>query len=54
MNFGDAIAVDTETQRAAMRADCEAGAAAWWEYRVRFYGEDEVTARQRAVEASGI
>jgi A118 family predicted phage portal protein len=54
VNFGDAIAVDTETQRAAMRADCEAGAAAWWEYRVRFYGEDEVTARQRAVEASGI
>ncbi len=54
LNFGDAIAVDTETQRNAMRADCEAGAASWWEYRVRFYGEDESSARQRAAEASGI
>lgn len=51
INFGDAIATDTQAEREAMRQDCLAGAAAWWEYRVRFYGETEAQARARAAQA---
>lgn len=51
--FGDAVVTDTAAERAAMRQDCLDGAAAWWEYRARFYGEDEATARARAAEAAG-
>ncbi|MEG2653166.1 MAG: hypothetical protein RSA17_06275, partial [Ruthenibacterium sp.] len=47
-SFGDAVATDTAAEREAMRADCRDGAAAWWEYRMRFYGESEGEARRRA------
>ena len=50
-HFGDGVAVDTDTERAQMRLDCQAGAAAWWEYRAKFYGESEEEARLRADEA---
>ena len=52
--FGDAVVTDTAAERLAMRQDCIDGAAAWWEYRARFYGEDEATARARAAEAASI
>ena len=52
LQFGDAIAVDTEREREAMRADCKDGAAAWWEYRMKFYGESEAVARAYASEAA--
>ncbi|MEG0770029.1 MAG: hypothetical protein RSG59_08900, partial [Ruthenibacterium sp.] len=51
-SFGDAVATDTAAEREAMRADCRDGAAAWWEYRMRFYGESESEARRRAAEAT--
>lgn len=51
-SFGDAIATDTEKERETMRKDCLDGAAAWWEYRMRFYGETEAMARLRAGEAA--
>ncbi|MEG2930626.1 MAG: hypothetical protein RR825_02460 [Ruthenibacterium sp.] len=51
-SFGDAVATDTSAEREAMRADCRDGAAAWWEYRMRFYGESESEARRRADEAA--
>lgn len=44
-SFGDAVTTDTATERAAMRADCESGAAHWWEYRMKFYGETESQAK---------
>ncbi|MEG2595505.1 MAG: phage capsid protein [Ruthenibacterium sp.] len=53
LQFGDAIAIDTEREREAMRADCRDGAAAWWEYRMKFYGESEAAARAHANEAAG-
>ncbi|MEG0897436.1 MAG: phage capsid protein [Ruthenibacterium sp.] len=52
LQFGDAIAVDTERERDAMREDCRDGAAAWWEYRVKFYGESEDVARSHVAEAA--
>lgn len=49
--FGDGITTDTATERSQMRLDCQAGAACWWEYRMKFYGECEAQARARAAEA---
>lgn len=43
--WGDAITVDSDREREQMRQDCRDGAAQWWEYRMRFYGEDEETAK---------
>lgn len=51
-SFGDAVTTDTAADREAMRADCRDGAAAWWEYRMRFYGECEEEARRKAGEAA--
>lgn len=50
--FGDAVVTDTAAERAQMRQDCLDGAAAWWEYRARFYGETEAEARAHAAEAA--
>ena len=50
-SFGDAVTTDTAAEREAMRADCRDGAAAWWEYRMRFYGESETEAKSRAAQA---
>lgn len=43
--WGDAITVDTDKEREQMRQDCRDGAAQWWEYRMKFYGESEETAK---------
>lgn len=52
LHFGDAVVTDTAAERAQMRQDCRDGAAAWWEYRMRFYGESEAQARRRAAQAA--
>ncbi len=46
-SWGDAVSTDTEREREAFRQDCRDGAAAWWEYRVKFYGESEEEAKRR-------
>lgn len=45
--WGDAVTVDTDKEREQMRQDCRDGAAQWWEYRMRFYGETEEVAKQK-------
>lgn len=46
-SWGDAITVDTDKEREQMRQDCRDGAAQWWEYRMRFYGETEDEAKRK-------
>jgi len=43
--FDDSIITDTATDKAQLLAEIAAGVADKWEYRERFYGEDEETAR---------
>lgn len=43
--WGDAITVDLDREREQMRQDCRDGAAQWWEYRMKFYGETEEIAK---------
>lgn len=50
--WDDSIVEDTPAEKSQMQAEIAAGIAAPWEYRVRFYGEDESTARERADEAA--
>ena len=50
LHFGDSIATDTAAEREAMRQDCLNGAAAWWEYRMKFYGESEEVAKKRTAD----
>lgn len=52
VSWDDSIIEDTPAEKAQMQAEIAAGIASAWEYRVRFYGEDEATARTRAAEAS--
>lgn len=44
-DWGDAVTVDTDEEREQMRQDCRDGAAQWWEYRMKFYGETEDEAK---------
>ncbi|MEG2931255.1 MAG: capsid protein, partial [Ruthenibacterium sp.] len=46
-DWGDSI-TDKDKEREQMRQDCRDHAAQWWEYRMRFYGEDETTAKKNA------
>lgn len=50
VNFDDSIIEDSDTQRATDRQDVRDGLMAKWEYRMRWYGEDEKTARAMAAE----
>ncbi len=43
--WDDSIITDEAFEREQMRQDCLNGAAHWHEYRMRFYGEDEQTAK---------
>ncbi len=52
--WDDSIVADEVTEREQMRQDCLNGAAQWWEYRVRFYGEDEGTARKNVPQANSV
>lgn len=47
MTFDDSIITDTSA--AKLQDMAEVGLTLWpWEYRVRWYGEDEQTAKERA------
>lgn len=43
--WDDSIVVDTEKERSTDRADVSMGAMQLWEYRMKWYGEDEETAK---------
>lgn len=45
-NFEDSILTDDETRRAIDRQDVSMGAMQLWEYRMKWYGEDENTAKK--------
>ena len=46
MNFEDSILADDETKRASDRQDVSMGIMPLWEYRMKWYGEDEETAKK--------
>ena len=48
MKFDDSIITDTAAEKAQDMAEVAAGIMAEWEYRVKWYGEDEATARANA------
>jgi len=43
--FDDAIGLDTNVEKASDRLDVSDGVMAKWEYRMKWYGEDETTAK---------
>ena len=43
--WDDSIVVDTDKERQSDRQDVAMGAMPLWEYRAKWYGEDEKTAR---------
>ncbi|MCI1269819.1 MAG: phage capsid protein [Ruminococcus sp.] len=45
VNFEDSVLTDDDTKRTQDRQDVSMGALQLWEYRMRWYGEDEKTAR---------
>lgn len=45
VNFEDSVLTDEETKRACDRQDVAMGAMPLWEYRMKWYGEDEKTAK---------
>ncbi len=45
INFEDSILTDDETRRASDRQDVSMGVMPLWEYRMKWYGEDEKTAK---------
>ena len=53
VTWDDSIVEDTPAEKAQMQSEIAAGISAPWEYRKRFYGEDEETARAMAGEATG-
>lgn len=53
VTWDDSIIEDTPAEKAQFMSELAAGVAAPWEYRARFKGEDEATARRLAGEASG-
>jgi hypothetical protein len=50
--FGDSVTTDEETQREQDRADVSMGVMPAWEYRMKWYGEDEKTARRMTDESA--
>ena len=44
-NFSDSVLIDEETERKQDMADVAAGFMHHWEYRMKWYGEDEETAK---------
>lgn len=53
VTWDDSIIEDTPAEKAQFMAELASGVSAPWEYRARFKGEDEATARERAAEARG-
>jgi A118 family predicted phage portal protein len=52
VTWDDSIIEDTPAEKAQFLSEVSAGLRSPWEYRVRFCGEDEQTARERAEEAA--
>jgi hypothetical protein len=48
VSFDDSTITDTASEKAQDMAEVAAGLMHAWEYRVRWYGEDEATAREQA------
>ena len=46
VNFEDSILADDETKRASDRQDVSMGIMPLWEYRMKWYGENEETAKK--------
>lgn len=53
VNFDDSIIEDSEASRNKDLQEVRDGIMTKWEYRMKWYGEDEDTAKKRAAEASG-
>lgn len=53
-NFKDSVLVDEETERQQDRQDVAMGVMPLWEYRMKWYGEDEATARAKVNEPADI
>lgn len=53
MGFDDSIVTDTAAEKAQDMAEVAAGLMQPWEYRVRWYGEDEETARRALLTEGG-
>lgn len=53
-NFKDSILVDEETERQQDKADVAIGAMQLWEYRMKWYGEDEATAKSMINEPADV
>jgi A118 family predicted phage portal protein len=53
-DFKDSILVDEETERQQDKADVAIGAMQLWEYRMKWYGEDEATAKSMINEPADI
>ncbi len=49
-DWDDSIVADTKYEREQMREDCLCGAAEFWEYRMKFYAEDEKTAKSKILQ----
>ena len=54
VTFDDSIITDTTAEKAQDMAEVAAGLMHAWEYRAKWYGEDEGTARERAGEEAGV
>jgi len=52
VNFKDSILTDEETERKQDQQDVSLGAMPLWEYRMKWYGEDEETARSMVAGSS--
>ena len=54
MSFDDSIVQDTEAEKKQDMAEVAAGLMLPWEYRLRWYGEDEATARRSISEVAKV
>lgn len=54
IDFDDSIIEDKETERQNDRSDVAMGAMPLWEYRMKWYGEDEATAKSKVSIDDGI
>lgn len=50
VNFDDGVVMDDETRRQLDLQEVREGILQKWEYRAKWYGEDQATARERAAE----
>lgn len=53
-NFKDSVLVDEETERQQDRQDVAMGVMPLWEYRMKWYGEDEETAKSKIPDQADI